>query len=328
MKTLIYGIVIMLFLSVNVLQAQQIKDREGNVYSTIEIGDKTWMAEDLRMTTPQPIETQPGVLRDPIQTSLNKIEDADTWEIAGKKGLAVYASYNNKLLEKGGKNGYLYNWYAVDCNICPSGYRIPTADELKELIAFQAKAKKNVGDGIRKENGEFVNLGSSQKTYWSKTGTSDGNALNGCAFTNNGISWSDGVGKGFGYYIRCVSDTKEAFNYRIGDIHRDGGIVFEVSDGGKHGLVVKPLINEQFSFDEAVAKVKALGNGWKLPSLSLLKKIGEYAMENELADFTDSYYWSSVRHNEEFAKYVRFSDGYSANGPVTNKFNLCIVKSF
>ena len=199
-------IAVLFFLSINVLQAQQVKDGEGNAYSTIQIGDKIWMGEDLRIKTAQAIETSPGIYTDPPK--LMNAPDAAIWEMLSKREMGAYSSYNNEPLTADGPNGYLYNWYAINCNLCPSGYHIPTAEELKGLIAFQAKEKKNVGDGIRKDNGEFANRGSSQKTYWSKTESTGGNALNGCAFTNNGISWSDGINKGFGLFIRCVSDKK------------------------------------------------------------------------------------------------------------------------
>ncbi len=82
------------------------------------------------------------------------------------------------------------------------------------------------------------------------------------------------------------------------------------------------------SYDEAVAKAKSLGNGWELPSLELLKTIQRTLYKKSKLEFSDAYYWSSLNSSQGFSKYVRFSDGYSNDGPVTNKFNICVVRNF
>lgn len=195
---LIFSVIVLL--SVNVSEAQ-ITDGSMNTYTTMEIGDQTWLKEDLKATRVI-LREEGGIKYDPESyCNMNNITDAETWEMAGERGIGVYCQYDNDSTDEG---GLLYNWYAVQCNICPSGFRIPTDEELKELTAFEAKAKKDVGDGIRQPDGKFVNGGSTQKTYWSSTSVDAKTAKNGCAYTSHGISWSDPVDKSFGLYVRCI----------------------------------------------------------------------------------------------------------------------------
>lgn len=162
-------------------------------YETEQVGARTWLKNDLTITE--------------LPCLTNAQSEAE-WKTAGENNTPAFSWYggNPESAEKGIGNGVLYNWYAVSCDICPSGFRIPTETELKELIAAKAKERVNIGDGIRKPEGAFTGRGSSQKTYWSSTETPDGGAKNGCSFTSQGISWSDPQNKGFGFYVRCIKE--------------------------------------------------------------------------------------------------------------------------
>jgi hypothetical protein len=116
--------------------------------------------------------------------------------------------------------------------------------------------------------------------------------------------------------------------FKIGDMHPDGGIVYEVTSDRKHGKMIKVIDDETFTHDEAKAKVVTMGSGWQLPVWTDLQKIYTGLHKTKIITFTGLYYWSSWRPSAEFAKYVRFSDGYTSDGPATNKFNICPTKSF
>jgi uncharacterized protein (TIGR02145 family) len=116
-------IVILFCLWLTGLQAQSVKDIDGNVYHTVTIGKQVWMAENLKTT-----RFHNGDL---IGTTTPATED-----ISGEttpKYQWVYDG-NETNLETYGR---LYTWYAVADrrNICPAGFHVPTESEWSTMIA-------------------------------------------------------------------------------------------------------------------------------------------------------------------------------------------------
>jgi uncharacterized protein (TIGR02145 family) len=99
--------------------AECIKDVDGNVYKTVEIGNQQWMAENLKVS-----KYNDGV----------DIFHDTTYFKGVEKG--AWANYNNnKKLDV--TYGKLYNWYTVSTKkICPIGYHVPNQSEWNELISF------------------------------------------------------------------------------------------------------------------------------------------------------------------------------------------------
>ena len=96
----------------------EISDIEGNVYKTIEIGEQTWMAQNLAVTK----------YNDGEQITLAVSES--TWQ---NDSTGAYSWYNN--VET--KYGALYNWYAVSTDkLCPDGWRVPTDKDWTDLTDF------------------------------------------------------------------------------------------------------------------------------------------------------------------------------------------------
>jgi len=99
-------------------------DSDGNVYPLVSIGDQVWMAENLRLTTPN-------------------CEDATTMRFTNgiERGPGVafydggnrYAYYNNN---PDLAYGVIYSYQAIQqCELCPSGFRLPTKADFEGLIA-------------------------------------------------------------------------------------------------------------------------------------------------------------------------------------------------
>jgi uncharacterized protein (TIGR02145 family) len=104
-------------------------DIDGNIYMTVQIGDKEWMAENLSV-----YQYNNG---DPILKGL----DNDQWRNTTSGALSVYP-YElidglNSESEVVQKYGVLYNWYAVGTGkLCPAGWEVPSDDDWKSLEGY------------------------------------------------------------------------------------------------------------------------------------------------------------------------------------------------
>jgi uncharacterized protein len=99
-----------------------VTDIEGNVYTTVKIGNQWWMAENLKVT----------YYRD--GTPIPNVTDNTSW-----KGLSTgaYCYYSNSSVH-GETYGALYNWYAVNDahGLAPEGWHVPTDEEWTELVNY------------------------------------------------------------------------------------------------------------------------------------------------------------------------------------------------
>jgi uncharacterized protein (TIGR02145 family) len=96
----------------------QVSDIEGNIYNTICIANKCWMAENLKTTKYND------------NTDIPNVTINSEWKVQTE---GAYSVYNN---EESNKDiyGALYNYYAVETGkLCPSGWHVPTDNEWKEL---------------------------------------------------------------------------------------------------------------------------------------------------------------------------------------------------
>lgn len=100
-----------------------IMDLDGNSYRTIIIGNKEWMAENLKTTKYQNGDLIPSI-------SVN-IE----WQNSSNTLQGGWCFYNNNP-QNDCPYGKLYNWYAVSDprGICPVGWHIPSDIEWTQLI--------------------------------------------------------------------------------------------------------------------------------------------------------------------------------------------------
>jgi len=102
--------------------AEQLKDADGNVYTTITIGTQVWMAENLKTTK----------LND--GTQIPDVTDPITWTNLTTPG---YGWYNNDADTYRTPYGALYNWYAVNTGkLCPTGWHVPTDNDVTILETY------------------------------------------------------------------------------------------------------------------------------------------------------------------------------------------------
>ena len=92
---------------------ETVTDIDGNVYTTVKIGNQIWTVENLRTT-----KYNDGT---PI---LHVIDDAE-WS---KLKTGAYCYYMND--DSNMKYGALYNWFAVETEkLAPEGWRVPTYED-------------------------------------------------------------------------------------------------------------------------------------------------------------------------------------------------------
>jgi len=110
--------------NIRCVKGELVYDADGNDYTTVKIGNQTWLKENLRAT-----KFNDGT---PI---LNAQTNAQWLALIADTTTAAYSFREDTL-----KNvGAFYNWQAANTpgkNPCPSGFHVPTRDEFNTLANF------------------------------------------------------------------------------------------------------------------------------------------------------------------------------------------------
>jgi uncharacterized protein (TIGR02145 family) len=200
------------------IQAQNVKDIDGNVYKTVTIGKQVWMAENLKTT------------RFNDGTAIPLVADDQAW---GALTTPAFCWYNKDAAVNKNKYGALYNWFSINTGkLCPSGWHVATDAEWTTLTTYSGG--ENVAGGKLRETGiihwEKPNTGASNESGF--TTLPGGYRNNHGAFANIGFfgfwwtatenvptaSWCRTMGctgtnilrifslKKNGYSVRCIRD--------------------------------------------------------------------------------------------------------------------------
>ena len=182
---------------------------DGFDYSTVLIGEQCWFAENCRYL-PEVSPSSEGSETDPYYY----VYDYEGTDVAAAMATDNYSTY-----------GVLYNWPAVMTEgICPSGWHIPSDEEITQLTDFLGG--ESVAGGKMKDNSQWNGSNSSGFTglpggfrysggfsfsgnygyWWSASAESD--YLSWRRLLGNG---NDGVGRNSanrhdGFSARCVRD--------------------------------------------------------------------------------------------------------------------------
>ena len=96
-----------------------VADIDGNIYTSVIVGNQEWMVENLKTTRYANGDLIPNITDGTLWTN----QTAGAW-----------SHYDN---DPANENPYgkLYNWYAVDDvrNVCPTGWHVPTTAEWLQL---------------------------------------------------------------------------------------------------------------------------------------------------------------------------------------------------
>ncbi len=180
-----------------------VTDIDGNSYGVVDIGNQTWMAENLKTS-----KYRNG---DPIPNITNEQEWFDL-------ASGAFCYYNNEQ-SNNLIYGKLYNWHGMmdERGICPEGWEPPDKDDWMELIAF-AGGISNAGVGLKHKGFDFFespNVGANNSTGFT--------ALPGGYRVSNGffginrfaVFWSatvhDEHDNAMAYYITLGYNSQQAF---------------------------------------------------------------------------------------------------------------------
>jgi uncharacterized protein (TIGR02145 family) len=159
------------------LQAQTVKDIDGNVYKTVTIGTQVWMAENLKTTKYND------------DTAIRLVTDNAAWEAIDNSHESAYCWYENDATANKNTYGALYNWYTLNTGkLCPTGWHIPSDVEWTTLITYLGS--ESMAGNKLKETG---------KTHWRDQNTG---ATNESGFTAlpSGYRSPNGSFHGIGFF--------------------------------------------------------------------------------------------------------------------------------
>jgi len=129
-----------------------VSDYDGNMYSTVTIGNQQWFAQNLRVT-----HYNNG---DPIATGLDNTDWSETDE-------GAYAVYNDNPANAD-IYGKLYNFFAVedDRGLCPFGWRAATDQDWKDLEMFLGMSESEANSNGWRGQNEGGMLKATGTEYW------------------------------------------------------------------------------------------------------------------------------------------------------------------
>jgi uncharacterized protein (TIGR02145 family) len=202
-----------------------ITDYDGNVYSTVKIGDQWWMAENLK------------VLHFRNGDAIPEVTDENLWSSLDN---SAFCYWGNDVNHKD-TYGILYNWYAVNDSreMAPEGWHVPGDEEWKELeMTLEMSQAEADGTGYRgtDEGGKLKETGIE---HWISPNTG---ATDEAGFT----ALPGGYRSNTGYFGRlqewalfwCHTENTGLYAwYRR--VHHDSAQIRRISNFKPHGLSVR-----------------------------------------------------------------------------------------
>ena len=167
---------------------------QGYDYETVQIGEKCWFAENLRVTSYRNGE------------GVDSYQDPANWASASNGGMCTYGNSSSN----DGVFGLLYNWYAVDDarGLCPNGWSVPTDGEWMTM-------EMSLGMSEAEANGTWwrgTNQGSQMKSDYGWNIGGNGTNSSGFSGLPGGYRESNGNFSGAGYDGNWWSSSSDGAN--------------------------------------------------------------------------------------------------------------------
>jgi uncharacterized protein (TIGR02145 family) len=140
---MIFSIIIMVSGCEKDQNKEGIRDANGNLYHSVVIGSQTWLTENLRAT-----KYRNG-------DDILNIKSSSEWVHSRAGAWCKYLDSDSLAAI----NGLLYNQYAIQDtrNICPEGWRVPTADDWNTLSIYLQNHGYNADNSIDTDDDSNTN---------------------------------------------------------------------------------------------------------------------------------------------------------------------------
>jgi uncharacterized protein (TIGR02145 family) len=203
-----------------------VTDIDGNVYTTIKIGDRWWMAENLKVS-----KYRNG---DPIPdgTGINNLDDENDPKYF------FYINHDPSTEEVYGK---LYTWYVVSdpSDLCPDGWYVPTEEDMFNLqLTIDPEGNNNYEGNIA--GGKMKTTGTIEEEtglwYQPNVGATNESGFSADPSGYFG-SWTSGYEFRLqGYSFRMLSSTSSSYSYAYyGSIWNSEAAYYVSSNAEKKG---------------------------------------------------------------------------------------------
>ena len=191
-------------------------DFDGNVYTTVTIGNQVWLGENMKTT-----HYNDG-------SAIPLVSNNNDW---GTLSTPAYCWYDNDEASHKATYGALYNWYVVETGkLCPDGWHVPTDSEWKQLEMYLGMSQSDADkQGFYRGTDEGGKLKETGTIHWDSpnegaTNESGFTALPGGNRTYNGVVF-ESLGSGAHFWCATEYDGNLAWRryifYADGDIWRD-----------------------------------------------------------------------------------------------------------
>ena len=219
-----------------------IDNRDGERYTTVKIGGRVWMAENLKFRLPESYCYE------------NNTQNCETY-------------------------GRLYTWNAAK-KACPDGWSLPTGDDLN-YQDFNLNSFRVLDGGYYVDGERYIDLGS-RAFFWlgdEKGGDrADAMSFRG----QNLETFAFQGRKANGYSVRCIQNWEAACKERLGGVMDNAGKTYRTLKVGDQTWMAEDVILDRLDEMEARNLDRACPRGWHVPDQYEYEQLFSKATEFEI----------------------------------------------
>ena len=219
-----------------------IDNRDGERYSTVKIGGRVWMAENLKFRLPDSYCYE------------SNTQNCETF-------------------------GRLYTWYAAK-KACPDGWSLPMGDDLN-YQDFNLNSFRVLDGGYYVDGERYIDLGN-RAFFWlgdDKGGDrADAMSFRG----QNLETFAFQGRKANGYSVRCIQNWETACKDRLGAVMDNAGKTYRTLKIGDQTWMAEDVILDRLDEMEARNLNRGCPRGWHVPEQAEYEQLFSKASEFEI----------------------------------------------